>query len=333
MSFLTSEAKRHLATVLVADVVGFSRRMGENERATVTALIECRKLLTKIVEAHQGQIIGTPGDFFLAILPSGYEAVYAAIEIQGQLSERNLAVEEPHRAEYRIGIGIGDIYMQDNDVLGDAVNIASRLQTLAPPGGIVASGAARDIVGAQEGFAFEYLGDQMLKNLVMPVRAYAVVRTSATAAAFGGNGPTGHQPSSLLDRPPVKPVVEIETFRPKVNGDDERLFALGLTEELVGILAGLANSLMVRQIDEARSHSAIGVGEALRLYRLGGSVRRVGSSVKITAHLTAQASGVTIWSDRFDYSADESFDVQEVIAREVVTAIQVTLTEGDQALN
>src|SRR5438552_14645065 len=127
MASAPAQGIRRLATVLVADAVGFSRRMGENEQAAVAALLQCRDLLTETVEAHQGQTIGTPGDFLLALMPSSAQAVECAIEIQQKLAQRNHGIDEKHRAEYRIGIGVGDIYEHGGDVLGDAVNIASRL--------------------------------------------------------------------------------------------------------------------------------------------------------------------------------------------------------------
>jgi adenylate cyclase len=160
------QGRRTLATVLVADSVGFSRRMGENEQAAMAALLECRELMTETIRAHGGRTIGTPGDFLLALMTSSTEAIQCAIEIQRRLSERNQGIEGSRRTEYRIGIGVGDVYESGGDVLGDAVNIASRLQTIATPGGIVVSGAVRDTVAAGPDFAFEYLGDQTLKNLV-----------------------------------------------------------------------------------------------------------------------------------------------------------------------
>jgi adenylate cyclase len=317
---------RRLATVLVADAVGFSRRMGENEQAAMAALLECRELMSEAVEAHGGRTIGMPGDFLLALMPSGSEAVQCAIHIQGKLAERNHAVDEAHRAEYRVGIGVGDIYESGGDVLGDAVNIASRLQAIAAPGGIVVSGAVRDIVGSGEGFAFEYLGDQNLKNLVMPVRAYGVVSP-------GEGSESGQQRRVLLFvRAPVRPVVEIEEYRATGGAEDEKLFAEAFTEELITILVSLTNSLVVRRVGSAEgAPAASATRDAPRLYRLKGSVRHAGDKVRIMANLIVHGSGEAIWGERFDYKISESFDAQELIAREVVTALQVTLTEGDQA--
>ena len=140
---MAGNTERRLATVLVADAVGFSRRMGRNEDETLASLIECRALMSDIVAGHRGKIIGTPGDFFLAIMPSGLEAIESAIEIQTRLAERNRSLDEVRRAEYRIGVGIGDIREHQGDVLGDAVNVASRLSHVAVKGQII---TARDTV-------------------------------------------------------------------------------------------------------------------------------------------------------------------------------------------
>ena len=333
MSSTLADAKRRLATVLAADAVGFSRRMGINERATVTALYECRALMTGAVVAFRGTIVSTPGDFFLALMPTALEAVETALEIQGLLVNRNLAVDPAMRAEYRIGIGIGDIYETGADVLGDAVNIASRLQSIAQPGAVVVSGAVRDVIGAQDLFAFEYLGDQSLKNIATPIRAYTVLRSRKRASSAPGEaGEAIEHVSHRLDRLPVKPMVEIEPFKALGGLDEEKLFAEGLVEELVTILASLANSLVVRQTDALPDPPFAGAAAAdMRLYRLGGSIRYTSDAVRIMARLNVLGSGETIWADRFDYGVSQSFDAQEIIAREVVTAIQVTLTEGEQA--
>lgn len=328
-----ADGQRKLATVLAADAVGFSRRMGRNERAAVAALLECRALMAEIVAAFRGTTVGTPGDFFLALLPSGAEAIEAALEIQGRLAERNLAVEEARRAEYRIGVSIGDVYAHGGDIVGDAVNVASRLQAIAPPGGIIVSGAVRDVVGPGEPFAFEYLGDHALKNLTTPVRVYTVVGLHGRdLPASDGTAPTAGECMRPVDRLPVRPVIEIEPFKALTGSENERLFATGLVEELVTILAGVPNSLAVRQTGAPSGPAAAaGAVECPRLYSLSGSVRRATETLRITARLTVQGSGEAIWADRFEYEASQSFDAQDVIAREVVTAIQITLTEGEQA--
>lgn len=368
MSPAVADIRRHLATVLAADAVGFSQRMRENAHAAVTALFECRAVLTEVIEAFNGSIVGTPGDFLLALMPSGLEAAEAAIEIQRRLATRNLAVEEIMRVHYRIGIGIGDIYEHGSDVLGDAVNVASRLQTLAPPGGILASAAVREAVGRQPSVAFEDLGERNLKNLAEAMRIFAVTETAEATAKGGARQqrpqrqntrtkpaaraandescdmaasrksarqcqtelwqPETSTKSVTADRLPVKPVVEIEPFRAGSSPED-KMFAEGLADELLAMLTGLGTSLVVRQISAA--HDSVSGAGLIRHYRLGGSVRRSPAGARIIASLTDAASGDTLWADRFDYRIDQSFDAHEIIAREVVTALQVNLTEGEQA--
>lgn len=328
MPLTPAEGTRRLVTVLTADAVGFSRRMGANESAAVVATLQCRTLFGEIVGRFGGRLVGTPGDFVLAVMGSSLEALDAAIEIQVRLAERNLLVDPALRAEYRIGIGLGDVYEHDNDILGDAVNVAARLQAIAPPGGVVISGAVRDIVGASERLAFQYLGDQALKNLLTPVRAYLVARHPRTETVED----YGAFPSLRnAERPPIKPVVEIEPFRPSTGNEEETLFAECMTEELVTLLAGLANSLVIRHHDSKQTMPGGGGQDAPRLYRLGGRVHRAMGEVRISAQLFAQGTGEVVWADRFRYRSDDVFDAQEVIAREVITAIQIKLTEGDQA--
>jgi class 3 adenylate cyclase/Flp pilus assembly protein TadD len=328
-----AQSKRRLAIVLAADAVGFSRRMGIDEHATVATLLECRELVSQAVQAFGGRIVGTPGDFLLALMPTGRQAVEGALEIQARLAERNAAVEQPHRAEFRIGIGMGDIYEHGGDVLGDAVNVAARLQAIAPPEGIVVSGGVRDLIGPDESFAFEYLGDQALKNLVAPVRVYAVVPLREPVHPRSGHGaPATAQRSRVVDRLPVKPVVEIEPFKAIGGSAEERLFASALVEELLTMLARLSNSLLVREVEAAQtSTSSPEAAKTQRLYCLAGSVRRTAEHLRINARLSVRGGGEAIWVDRFEYRASQLLDVQERIAREVVTAIQVTLTEGEQA--
>lgn len=322
-----AEGKRRLAIVLAADAVDFARHMGLDEQAAVTTLLDCRAILSDVVNAHGGSIVGTPGDFLLALMPTARQAVEGALSIQARLAERNEAVEQTHRAEFRIGIGMGEIYEHGSDVLGDAVNVAARLQAIAAPGGIVVSGSVRDLLGPSDLFVFEYLGDQTLKNLLTPVRVYGVVKTrDLDRPASGAAAPSG--PSRLADRLPIKPVVEIEPFKPVHDTAEERLFAGALADELLTMLVRLSNSLLVR---EAQAGGPREPSRGQRIYALTGSVRHSPESLRINARLSMKGSGDAIWAERFEYGASQLLDVQERIAREVVTAIQVTLTEGEQA--
>lgn len=323
MPQVVADIKRHLATVLAADAVGFSRRMRDNPRSAVAALLECRSILTEVVESFHGTTVGTPGDFFLALMPSALEAVEAGLEIQRRLAARNQAADESMQSHYRIGIGIGDIFESGSDVLGDAVNVASRLQAMAQPGGIVASAAVRDALGTHPSMKFDDLGDQNLKGIVETVRAYAVVNASSKEIRV--NVVT----ALTAERLPIKPVLEIETFRSLDSSPEDRTFADGLVDEMLAMLASISSSLVVRQVVGSETQSAI-VG-TVRRYRLGGSVRRRSEGVRIIVRLSEAGSGEALWADRFEYKKDQSFDLHEVIAREIITALQVKLTEGEQA--
>jgi class 3 adenylate cyclase/TolB-like protein/Flp pilus assembly protein TadD len=314
--------RHHFATVLAADAVGFSRRMREDAKAAVSALLDCRAIMTEVVDAFHGSTVGTPGDFFLALMPNGLEAVEAAVEIQRRLAARNRVVEEPMQSRYRIGIGIGDIYENGSDVLGDAVNVASRLQAIAEPGGIVASAAVRDAAGAPVALRFDDLGELELKGIAGSVRVYAVLGAEERKEKAG-------EAAVAAERLPIKPVIEIEIFRTLDDSQEGRMFADGLVDEMLAMLASLSNSLVVRQILPSQAQPP--AAGAVRRYRLGGSVRRSSEGVRIISRLTDCSNGEALWADRFDYKIDQSFDVHELIAREVVTALQVKLTEGEQA--
>jgi class 3 adenylate cyclase/TolB-like protein/Tfp pilus assembly protein PilF len=327
-----AEERHRLATVLVADAVAFGRRMGEDDRAAVAALRECRALMSAAVKARSGKVRGTPGDFFLALMPSGIEAIEAALDIQAGLGERNLRVQAQSRAEYRIAIDIGDVHYLGRDVVGNAVNIASRLQGIAPSGAVVVSGAVYDVIGSREGFACEYLGDHVLKHVKVPVRVYAVGRAAPLAKpAPGAASADLYRDLHFLDVLPVKPIIEIGTFRAVDHTEDERIFADGVSEELVAMLTGLSNSLIVREAGAPAPPIETSRPGAPRHYKLSGSVRRTADGLQIIVHLIAPGTGERIWAERFEYRGNEAFDAQAVIAREVVTKLQVSLTEGEQA--
>jgi len=319
---LAAGVHRHLATVLAADAVGFSRRMREDARSAVAALLDCRAILSEVVEAFHGTIVGTPGDFILALMPSGLQAIEAAIEIQRRLTARNKVVEESLQSRYRIGIGVGDIYENGSEILGDAVNVASRLQMIAEPGGIVASAAVRDVVGPQAGLAFDDLGDQELKGFSGSIRAYTVLDARTRTSRADENG-------VAADRLPIKPVIEIEMFRSLDESQEGRMFAEGVVDEVLAMLASVSSSIVARQVLPNQTQPPS--GGTVRRYRLGGSVRRSAEGVRIISRLTDTGTGEALWADGFDYRTDQSFDVHELIARQVVTALQVKLTEGEQA--
>ena len=164
--------RRKLAAILSADVVGYSRLMGDDEKATVSTLTAYREILTQHIAAHDGRVVDSPGDAMLAEFPSAIEAVSCAVDIQRELAGRNSSVPEHRRMRFRIGVNVGDVTEQDNALYGDGVNIAARLQALANPSGICVSGTAYDQVEGKLPIAFKYAGEQSVKNIAKPVRAY-----------------------------------------------------------------------------------------------------------------------------------------------------------------
>jgi adenylate cyclase len=310
--------RRRLAAVLALDAVGYSLRMEGDEDRVYRALLDCRRLMRSIIEAHGGRVVGTPGDFLLALFESGFDAVEAALAIQASLADRNSAVDQMDRLEFRAGIALGDVIEEYGEAYGMAVNLAARLQTLAAPGRVVVSDPIRHLLKEQKAVAFRNLGEQRMKHMREPIRVHLV--HSSTEIVSG--------PLLLpdLDEEPAprKPSLVIEPFKSLTPGENAQLLAAGVTDELLTSLSRLTGSLAVYDV-----RSADGGGPDR--YRLDGVVRLSPDRLRLTARLVRTEDSATIWADRLEYRMDETVDLSEAIAREVVTALQITLTEGEQA--
>jgi len=348
-----AELDRHLVAVLAADAVNYSQRMDVDEERAYHDLVACREIMLEKVRMYGGATVSTPGDFLLAAFESSSSALRAALSIQSAIAQRNTATESDGRFEFRIGIGLGDIIRVAGDIHGTAVNVAARLQQLASPGGVLVAGGVYDAVSRQSGVGFHYVGTRKLKNISQPVRVYAAFwlangTEGAAASAHGGRGPHEAPPPPALDEGGLRrPSIEIAGFEALTPGDDTRLVAAGIVEEIVTALGRLQGSLIVRYAvtrpdagraaargdegrgDETRAEEGR-VGDRNR-YRLSGSVRLLQSELVVTARLVDEGSAVTRWADRYVYGLSDSLDIPQVIAREVVAALQIALTEGQQA--
>jgi adenylate cyclase len=310
--------RRRLAAVLALDAVGYSLRMEGDEDRVYRALLDCRGLMRSIIEAHAGRVVGTPGDFLLALFESGFDAVEAALAIQAVLAQRNSAVDQLDRLEFRAGIALGDVIEEYGEAYGLAVNLAARLQTLAAPGRVVVSDPIRDLLKEQKAVAFRNLGEQRMKHMREPIRVHLV--HSSTEIVSG--------PLLLpdLDEEPAprKPSLVIEPFKSLTAGENAQLLAAGVTDELLTSLSRLTGSLAIYDV-----RSADGAGPDR--YRLDGVVRLSPDRLRLTARLVRTEDSATIWADRLEYRMDQAVDLFETIAQEVTTALQITLTEGEQA--
>jgi len=288
-------ATRRLAAILAVDVAGYSRLMGENEEGTLAELQAIRRELSdpKIAE-HRGRIVKTTGDGLLAEFASVVDAVRCAVEVQREMAASNAAAPAERRIEFRMGINLGDIIIEDGDIFGDGVNIAARLEALAEPGGICLSAAAHEHVRDRLDIAFDDLGEQQVKNIARPVRTYAVALGASSRAALSAGAPL-----PLPDKPSLA-VLPIQNL----TGDTEQeYFVDGMVEEITTAIARLPwlfviarNSAFTykgKPVDVKQVAQELGVR-----YVLEGSVRKAGNRVRITGQLIDAATGNHIWADR-----------------------------------
>ena len=313
-----------LAAILAADVAGYSRLMGADEEGTLERLKALRSELfdPKFAE-HRGRIVKTTGDGLLVEFVSVVDAVRCAVEVQQAMSERDTDVAADSRIELRIGINLGDVIVEGDDLYGDGVNIAARIEALADPGGVFVSNTVHDQVLDRLPFLFEDLGEQQVKNIARPVRVYRVRDAGAAAKS-----PSGPAPPALPL--PDKPSLAVLPFA-NLSGDPEQeYFADGMVEEIITALSRI-RWLFV----SARNSSFTYKGQAIDLkqvgrelgvrYVLNGSVRKAGGLVRITAQLIDALSGSHLWADRFDGSLEDVFELQDKVAVNVAGVIEPTL--------
>jgi adenylate cyclase len=312
---------RRLCVILAADVAGYCRLMGADEDGTLTALTAHRReLIDPAIAEHAGRIVKTTGDGFLAEFASVVDAVRCAIDIQRGMAERNKTVTQDRRLAFRIGLNLGDVIVQDGDLYGDGVNVASRLEALAEPGGICLSASAheqvRDKIAAVR---FEDLGEHCVKNIERPVRMYRVAL-----------GLDRSVPSAVPALPSWPSIAVLPLDNMSADPEQEH-FADGLAEDLITDLSKIAGLLVTARNStftyKGRPVSVTQVGRELGVrYVVEGSVRKVENRVRITAQLIDAATGTHVWADRYDRDLTDIFAVQDEITREIVGALTLRLT-------
>jgi TolB-like protein len=295
------------AAIFAADVAGYSRLMGADE-GTHNALKELRReLVDPGIREHHGRIVKTTGDGLLVEFASVVDAVRGAIAIQRGMAARNTSVPAEHRIAFRIGINLGDIIAEEDDIYGDGVNVAARLEALAEPGGICLSEDAFRQVHGKIDAEFADIGQQSLKNIAKPIRVYRVVPERPTEA----------QPPALPL--PDKPSIAVLPFANMSGDPEQEYFADGMVEEIITALSRIRWLFVI-----ARNSSFTYKGQAIDVKRVGqelgvryvleGSVRKAGNRVRITAQLIDALSGSHLWADRFDGSLEDIFELQERVA-------------------
>jgi adenylate cyclase len=320
--------ERRLAAILAADVAGYSRLMGGDEEGTLARLKACRKSLVdpKITE-HRGRIVKTTGDGMLVEFASAVDAVRCAVEVQRGMASSNLDVPEAKRIEFRIGIHVGDIIIDDNDIFGDGVNIAARLEGIAEPGGIcISDDAHRQIRGKTE-IVYDDMGQQSLKNIAEPMRAWRARPASATPAR-----PADPLPAALAL--PDKPSIAVLPFTNMSGDPEQEYFADGMVEDIITALSRMSWLFVI-----ARNSSFTYKGKAVDIKQVGrelgvryvleGSVRKAGNKVRITGQLIDASTGAHLWADRFDGGLEDIFDLQDEVTQNVIGAISPKLEQAE----
>jgi adenylate cyclase len=325
--FLTGErAERRLAAVLAADVAGYSRLMGSDEKRTLADLKRFRRtLIDPQISAHRGRIVKTTGDGMLVEFGSVVDAVECAEKVQRAMIAQNGDVAADARIEFRIGIHLGDIIIDDNDIFGDGVNIAARLEGLAEPGGICISDDAHRQIRGKLAFAFADMGQQTLKNIAEPMRAWQI-RLGATADAMPARMSRPAQPLVVPDRPSIA----VLPFQNMSGDPDQEYFADGMVEDIITALSRVKWFFVIarnssftykgRHVDIRQVGRELGVR-----YVLEGSIRKAGNRVRITGQLIEAATGNHVWADKFEGGLEDVFELQDRITETVVAAIEPSL--------
>jgi adenylate cyclase len=321
--------ERRLAAILAADVVGYSRLMGEDEEATLLNLKAYRAIIDGLIGAHRGRVFGAAGDSVLAEFASPVEAVRCAVGVQQAMAARNSTVAEGQRLTFRIGVNLGDVMNEGSDVYGDGVNIAARLEALADPGGILVSQAVHEHVERKLPVRFEDRGEQNLKNIARPIKVYRIGWDSAPAGA-------APKPATAASGLSDKTSIAVLPFNNMSSDPEQDFFADGLAEDLITDLSKVLGFLVI-----ARNSSFAYRGRAVDIravakdlgvrYVLEGSVRRVGSRVRINAQLIDAATGSHVWADRFDRDLADIFVVQDEVIGKIVAALAGALPSAGAA--
>ena len=322
---------RRLSAILAADVAGYSRLMHSDEEAThskLTALL--MDGVQPAIAEHGGRIVKNTGDGFLAEFPSAVEAVRAAVQFQTRVKELTIADADDRRIAFRVGINVGDMIVEPHDIFGDDVNIAARLESIAQPGGICISSSAHDHVKGKVGIQFTDLGDQNLKNIGRPVRAYVVAGEGRSPATeVDGLGPIPLPPPL-----PDKPSIAVLPFENMSGDPEQEYFADGIVEDIITALSRFKSLFVIARNSsftfKGRAVDIKEVGRRLGVrYVLEGSVRKASGKVRITGQLIDAVTGAHLWADRFERDLTDIFALQDEVTLAVVSAIQPKMLQTE----
>ncbi|WP_284268843.1 adenylate/guanylate cyclase domain-containing protein [Bradyrhizobium iriomotense] len=315
--------ERRLAAVLAADMVGFSRLMEVDEAGTLARLKAHRiELIDPAIAKNRGRIIKTTGDGLLVEFHSVVDAVLCAAEVQSRMGRRNADVSPPRWIQFRIGINLGDVIVDQNDIFGDGVNVAARLEALAEPGGICISSAVRDQLGERlDGVFFEDIGEQNVKNIARAIRVYRIRLEESSATA-----PDGTKDTARAAGKSKKPSIAVLPFANMSGDPEQEFFADGLTEDIITELSRFHDLLVI-----SRNSTFVYKGKAVKVQDIGrefavdyvieGSVRKAGDRVRVTVQLIDAETDRHIWAERYDGELKDIFAIQDEMTRAIAATL------------
>ena len=359
------QLERKLTAILSADVKGYSLLMAEDEVETIRRLTAYRSLMASHIQKHGGQVIDTAGDNLLAKFSSVLAALSCAVEVQRELAEKNAALPEQRKMEFRIGINLGDVVVEGDRIFGDGVNVAARLEGLAEPGGICISGAVHSAAGKKLALAYRDMGKQQVKNIAEPVRAYQVLldqdASSLEARRFNRRhiaaiaavclitvvivfvtwlGPWKPKEKLSPEKPTATksaepPSIAVLPFQNLSDDPKQEYFSDGITNDIITDLSRFSNLFVIASNSvftyKGKPVKVKEVGQDLGVrYVLEGSVQKAADRVRINAQLINANTSHQLWAKRYNLELNDIFAVQDEITKSIVDALEVILTEGEQ---
>ena len=359
------QLKHKLAAIFYADVAGYSRLTGEDEEGTYRRLRTYLDLISKSIQSHNGVVVNYAGDAVLADFPTVSEALTCAAQVQHALKDKNADLPEDRKVQFRIGINLGEVIVDRDEIHGDGVNVAARLEGLAEPGGICISQAVHDALGKKLPLAYEDIGMQQLKNIAEPMHAYSVLLDPSATPARPRRFPRRHVwagaafavlaagmaiafwygPWSPNDGPPSgetvatvpadTPSIAVLPFQNLSDDPNQEYFSDGITNDIITDLSRFSNLFVIASNSvftyKGKPVNVKDVGRDLGVrYVLEGSIQKVGNRVRINAQLIDATTDHHLWAERYDRELDDIFAVQDELTTSIVAALEVMLTEDEQ---
>ena len=338
--------RRKLAAILAADVVGFSKKMGENEDRTLHNLKICRAIPDESIETYHGRVFGSAGDSVIAEFGSPVDAIVAAVEFQKNMRDRNAAVPPEDQMQFRVGLNMGDVIVEGDNLFGDGVNVAARLEPLAEPGGICVSGKFHDEVRRKLDLGFVSAGPQEMKNIEEPVHTFMVEIGSSSKVLEAFTVPLPAETSPTPQAAPVQesappateakvPAIAVLPFTNMGGDPEQEYFADGISEDIITNLSLWRTFPVISRNSSftyrGKSHNLKQVAKELSArYIVEGSVRKGGNRVRITAQLIDTDEDHHLWSEKWDRTLEDIFDVQDEVSEAIARRVAPSVTGHEQ---